>query len=478
MSADGEAWAIPVEGAPLETDSFDVFVRHLSGQHESNTGVVPGFLQDPSGFHGASTVDRLCADTGCLDTLSREIREAPEEEILQPGAVAHVVVSNDMAEKGDSETVDMPVLLRPVPNAPGNIRTDVAGFKGLETTGGGLVSGVTRSPQMEGIPGATLETENCDSPVPGRLRPDDVPPLMGRHGLSGAKNSDSSPGMTMILPIVEKEKDSKAVLLSRAIRTGAETSEKVPTRGAILPNGPDVFRIFPPTRDRGQPTSSDGNKPGIQNLLLEPSGVQKNTNPLSVKLNVPVSGAIQKSDSETLIQAEKMIWPLAGPNGTMISEKGDVMEISRLQLEPRGIHTLADIIEKAVWRQENGASQARIQLKPSFMGNLHLNVITNQLKVTVEIRAETLISRDFLEMNLHVLKAELQESGLEVEKIDVLVDTNLNNQQEQGRTSAHKQAHRVNGNSKGMDAPEDKELSEPQTIRLSGGEDKRVDCFV
>jgi len=521
VSADGKAWTIPGEGAPLETDSFDAFVRGLSGQSESNRGDVPDFLQDPPGYHVAATVDQ---ETRCLYTPSREIMEASEEDILQPGTVVNVLVSEVMAGKGDSdtvlilpadkensfhqphfpetgldgfenrslsvdvehaiqprpasETVDMPNLLRPVPDAPGHIGADVAGFKGLETTGRGGVSGVIRSPQMEGIPGLTLETENVDSPVPGRLRPNHDPPLMGRHGLQGTKNSDPSPVMPMILAAVEKEKDPQTLLLSRVIRGGAGTAEKIPTRGTLLSSGLNDFRMVPPTHDGGQPTLSDGKKSAIQNLLFEPSGAQQGTHQLSAKLDVPISGAIQKSDSEYLIQAEKMTWPMLGSNGTMISEKGDVMEISRVQLEPRGIHTLADIIEKAVWRQENGESQARIQLKPSFLGHLHLNVITNQLKVTVEIRAETLMSRDFLEMNLHVLKAELQESGLEIEKIDVLVDTDLNNQQGQDKASAHKQAQRANGHSKEMDVNVDEDPSDPQSMPLSSGEEKRVDCFV
>ena len=517
--ADGEAWAFPMGGAPLETESFAAFVHRVSG-HKSNTGAVPGVFQEPSECQGKSGVDPLCADSHILENLYRGSRKMPEEEIPQPGAIPPVMVSNDMAEKGDSETglippafkemcliqTDFPetglegfenrplsmdaellptaekegikALLQPVLNDPGKVSTDMAGFKGLETTGPDLVSGVVTSSRMEGVPRVIMETENLDSPVPGTSRMHDLAPLMGKHGLSGGMNSDPSPGVTMILSPTGKEKDPRTVFLSRTIRTGAELFEKVPPQGIPLSDGPDVSRIFPITRDSGQPPPSDGNKSGMQNLLFEVSGTRQNTNQFSVKLDVPVSGAIQKSDSEYLIQAEKMIWPLAGPNGTIISEKGDAMETSRLQLEPRGIHPLADIIKKAVWRNENGESQARIQLKPAFFGNLHLNVIINQMKVTVEIRAETLVYRDFLEMNLHLLKAELQESGLEIEKIDVLVDTDLNNQQEQGRASAHKQTHRVNGHSKEMDVPTNEEPSEPQTMTLSGGEENRVDCFV
>jgi len=521
VSADGKAWTIPGEGAPLETDSFDAFVRRLSGQTDSSTEGVPDFLLDPLGDPVATPVDQ---ETRCLDNPSRETMEASEEDTLQPGVVAHARVSDVMTKKGDSdtvlllpaekeisfhqphfpetgldgfenralsmdaehviqprpesETVDMPRLLRPVLDAPGHIGTDVAGFNGLETTGGRAVSGVIRSPQMEGIPGATFETENTDPPVPGRSRLDHDSPLMGRHDMQGTKTLDPPQGMSMILATVEKEKNPQALLLSRLIRGGDGAAEKIPTRGTLLSNGWDDFRIAPPAHDGGQPTLSDGKKSGIQNLLFEPSGPQQNTRPLSAKLDVPISGAIQKSDSEYLVQAEKMTWPMLGSNGTMISEKGDVMDISRVQLEPRGIQTLADIIEKAVWRQENGESQARIQLKPSFLGNLHLNVSMNQLKVTVEIRAENLISRDFLEMNLHVLKAELQESGLEIEKIDVLVDTDLNNRQEQGKASAHKQEQRANGHSKEMDVNADEDPSESQSIPLSSGEEKRVDCFV
>jgi flagellar hook-length control protein FliK len=102
----------------------------------------------------------------------------------------------------------------------------------------------------------------------------------------------------------------------------------------------------------------------------------------------------------------------------------------------------------------------------------------DQLKVTVEIRAETLLARDFLETNLHVLKADLQQSGLEIDKIDVLVDPDQNSQQEQGRTSAHKQTQRMNGQLKEENTLADADPKEARQVISSGREENQIDCFV
>ncbi len=103
----------------------------------------------------------------------------------------------------------------------------------------------------------------------------------------------------------------------------------------------------------------------------------------------------------------------------------------------------------------------------------------DQLKVTVEIRAETLLVRDFIETNLHVLKADLQESGLEIDKIDVLVDPDLSSQQEQVRTAAHKQMHRMNGHFKEVETltDADPDRSEADDFFRQRGKPDRLFCL-
>jgi len=282
----------------------------------------------------------------------------------------------------------------------------------------------------------------------------------------------------MLFQTTENRKAAPPPSRNRVLMTGTQISEKETTRGSTLQKGLEAARFFPLTRDMGQSAPIEAGKPDVQRFLFEPQGGQPAINHSMVKQDAAAPGAYQKGDSEYLLQVDKMTWAPAGPPEMVVSEKGDVMETSRLPMPSREIRSLADMIEKTVWRQENGQSQARIQLKPAFMGHLHLNVTTDQLKVTVEIRAETLMARDFLETHLNVLKTELQESGLEVDKIDVLVDPDLNNKQEQGRTAAHKQMHRGNGHSNGMKTQTNEETAESKTMILSDSQENRVNCFV
>jgi len=107
------------------------------------------------------------------------------------------------------------------------------------------------------------------------------------------------------------------------------------------------------------------------------------------------------------------------------------------------MRTLSNRIEKVYWHQKNGRAQARIQIKPAFLGHLHLNVLTEQTRVSVEIRVESHLAREFIEMNLLVLKTDLQNSGLEIDKIDVIVDQDMDNPREEHRDPARKPNRRA-----------------------------------
>jgi len=83
--------------------------------------------------------------------------------------------------------------------------------------------------------------------------------------------------------------------------------------------------------------------------------------------------------------------------------------------------TMDQIVRKAAFFLRNGQHEARIELKPDFLGNIRMQVISDNHLVTVKILAQHGFVKDMIESNVHQLKADLQQQGLEVNKLEVSV---------------------------------------------------------
>jgi flagellar hook-length control protein FliK len=83
--------------------------------------------------------------------------------------------------------------------------------------------------------------------------------------------------------------------------------------------------------------------------------------------------------------------------------------------------TLDQIVKRAVIHLKNGQHEAKIDLKPDFLGHVRMQVTTVDQQVTVKILTEFSIVKDMIENNIHQLKADLQQQGLNVDKLEVSV---------------------------------------------------------
>jgi len=115
--------------------------------------------------------------------------------------------------------------------------------------------------------------------------------------------------------------------------------------------------------------------------------------------------------------------------------------------------TMEQIVQRAVIQARNGQHEARIDLKPDFLGHVRMQVVTENQQVTVKILTEFGFVKDMIENNIHQLKADLQQQGLGVDRIDVSVsrDGNGNNHHQEntehagGRHYKNKSNERWNG---------------------------------
>jgi hypothetical protein len=140
--------------------------------------------------------------------------------------------------------------------------------------------------------------------------------------------------------------------------------------------------------------------------------------------------------------------------------------------------TLDQIVQKAVLHLNNDRNEVQINLKPDFLGNLRMQIITESQQITVRILAEFPMVKDLIENNIQKLKSDLHNCGLEIDELEVSVeqgpDKHIGDQQKANGTNTANSAQ----NSR---ADEDTEsdhaaASRPGTITIN--ENTAIDFFV
>ena len=139
--------------------------------------------------------------------------------------------------------------------------------------------------------------------------------------------------------------------------------------------------------------------------------------------------------------------------------------------------TLDQIVKRAVIHVKNGQHEAKIDLKPDFLGHVRMQVTTVNHQVTVKILTEFSIVKDMIENNIHQLKADLQQQGLNVDKLEVSVSHD-SDKFEDPRQKADREKDRLrNADHKSPDNQkiERREQSGDSGLRTAGG--STVDYF-
>jgi len=83
--------------------------------------------------------------------------------------------------------------------------------------------------------------------------------------------------------------------------------------------------------------------------------------------------------------------------------------------------TVDQILRKTAIHLRKGQYEAIIDLKSDVLGHIRMQVIVEQQQVAIRILAEHAFVKDMIENNLHQLKADLQQHGLEVDNLEVTV---------------------------------------------------------
>ncbi|BBO66763.1 hypothetical protein DSCA_06930 [Desulfosarcina alkanivorans] len=113
------------------------------------------------------------------------------------------------------------------------------------------------------------------------------------------------------------------------------------------------------------------------------------------------------------------------------ARSGQASPLSRPEASGAGTFqssVMDQIVEKASLHSIHGRSEVRIRLKPDFLGNVQMNIATDKEQVVVRITTDQPVVKDIIESHLHHLKAELQHQGLTIDKFEVMVNSDADQQ--------------------------------------------------
>lgn len=130
-------------------------------------------------------------------------------------------------------------------------------------------------------------------------------------------------------------------------------------------------------------------------------------------------------------------------------ESAAVKDASMLAKEEKS-DIIRQIVQRMSMNTQSGQSKMVIRLKPEFLGNVHMQVLTENHQVTVRMMADSPAVKEIVEQNLQSLKLDLQHHGLEIQKFDVFVGNDnqgwKNEQQQAGFGQAFRQRQqRIHG---------------------------------
>jgi hypothetical protein len=326
----------------------------------------------------------------------------------------------------------------------------------------------------------------------GGEKPAEILTAMSRT-MMDTENISKEPGS---IKTVENSENADAAKLSIDMRAAADV--KIPAKDAMVPenslgNGPlndDEIEMTGKTANSNRnaylnrllSSADNGQRSGGEvqqenSLTGDSSPVSRLLNDIQIEKENPLKVDTTLADDA----GSKVVKLEAGTNdsGHLTSQNqgsektfettlaAKETEAGQQELRTR---TMEQIVRRAVIQVREGQHEARIDLKPDFLGHVRMQVITDNQQVTVKIFAEFGFVKDMIENNIQQLKADLQQQGLDVDKVEVSVsrDADSNKHSQENAERAKNQQQKTN-NTDGDNAREkEQESKERSTLNAEG----------
>jgi hypothetical protein len=121
------------------------------------------------------------------------------------------------------------------------------------------------------------------------------------------------------------------------------------------------------------------------------------------------------------------------------------------------------IVERAAIRSIHGRSEVQIRLKPEFLGNVQMNIAADKEQLVVRIMTDQPVVKEIIETHLHHLKTELHNQGLTIERFEVMVNPDADQQNNRDQFA---QMFKHNNSQNGRRQPRGQD---PETVNHDGG---------
>ncbi len=154
-----------------------------------------------------------------------------------------------------------------------------------------------------------------------------------------------------------------------------------------------------------------------------------------------VADQIRPAKPETVARELSEHAPVGGPTAAPDSKPVAAQGVTQSS-PPRPAEFVYQLAERIQSQLQSGQGEVRIQLKPEHLGNLEIKAENTSSGIIARIAAESSSVKQYLEGNIHVLQQSLQEQGLKVDRIDVVLQHGLDSRQ----TGTHQQNPNQTGN--------------------------------
>lgn len=142
---------------------------------------------------------------------------------------------------------------------------------------------------------------------------------------------------------------------------------------------------------------------------------------------------------------------------------------------------IRQIVQRMTLKNSRLQSQMNIKLKPEFLGNIRMQITSDNQQVAVRMVADSNGVKEMIEQNIQFLKAELQQHGLEIDKFDVFVgsdnDELRQEQQAQLRQRAKQKGEGFDQKKDIENDSDDKEPTEDKNAIHASASDSEIDYF-
>jgi len=182
------------------------------------------------------------------------------------------------------------------------------------------------------------------------------------------------------------------------------------------------LKLNPDSRDikmlNGKPSENTNNWETITKSQIDPLQIKQEGTEIKANDQNAVPNKAARIESHTGNQGFSF---LSRQSTDTLSETSSNGKEPGVTQKPFQTEVLDQLVNRASLQLKNGRTEAKIDLKPEFLGKVRLQISTNNHQVMIKIMTDLPMVKEIIEYNVAQLKTDLQNHGLVVDKFDVFV---------------------------------------------------------